>query len=213
VALVAGLLALAPPPGEPRRHRQAPPWRPLLGGELALLSAGAFVSYLGAAALPFLVALYAEQHLRVSPELTGLALLGFGVAGMALSPLWGRLIDRFSTRWSGAAAAVATGAGVAGVGLTRSALTLALCWTAAGAAASLLNVALQNLTVRAVPENRGGALSAVSAFRFTGAAIAPVALVPVYSGRAALSFFVAAGTLLFAVAALLALPRRVEGRR
>jgi MFS family permease len=149
----------------------------------------------------------------VSPELTGLALLGFGVAGMALSPLWGRLIDRFSTRWSGAAAAVATGAGVAGVGLTRSALTLALCWTAAGAAASLLNVALQNLTVRAVPENRGGALSAVSAFRFTGAAIAPVALVPVYSGRAALSFFVAAGTLLFAVAALLALPRRVEGRR
>ena len=72
----------------------------------------------------------------------------------------------------------------------------------------MLNVGLQYLTVRAAPSNRGGALSAVSAFRFTGAALAPVALLPLYHVRMSTSFLVAAATLLLATLALIALPGR-----
>ncbi|MBO0848672.1 MAG: MFS transporter, partial [Pseudonocardia sp.] len=57
----------------------------------------------------------------------------------------------------------------------------------------------------AVPDNRGGALSAVSAFRFTGAALAPVILLPFYQVHAGLSFVIAASALLLAIATLLML--------
>ena len=209
VAGITGLLALAPPPGGPRPGAQAPRWRPLVNTRMALLSTAAFVSYLGAAALPFLVALYAQEHLHLRPDVTGLTLLGFGVAGMLLGAVWGSLMDRYSARWCGAIAAALTGVAVASVGLAQSAITLAMIWTGAGVVASLLNVALQHLTVRAVPDNRGGALSAVSAFRFAGGALAPLLVLPFYQLHAWLSFMVAGATLLVATAALLLLRRDV----
>lgn len=206
VALVAGLLALAPPPGEARPGAQAPRWGALLNARLALLAAAGFASYLGAASLPFLVALYAQEHLHARPDVTGLALLGFGVAGMATGAAWGMVVDRNGARWCGAAAALITAGCVAAVGTTGSMPALALCWTAAGAAAALLNVALQSLTASAVPTNRGGALSVVFAFRFGGAALAPLILLPFYQVHAVLAFVIAASTLFIAVLALIALP-------
>jgi MFS family permease len=212
VAAVAGLLALAPPPGEPRPGVEAPRFRPLVNGRMALLSAAALASYVGAAALPFLVALHAEEHLGLRPDVTGLALLGFGVAGLVFGVVFGLLLQRASARWCGAAAAVVTSAFVASVGLAGSAVTLTVLWTLAGVGASLLNVALQNLTVRAVPDNRGGALSAVSAFRFTGAALAPVAWLPFYRVHPSLAFAVAGASLLVAAVALPAM-RGIEGEQ
>lgn len=202
VAAVAGLLSLAPPPGGPRPGVVAPSWRSLLGRDMGLLAGGAFVSYLGAAALPFMVALYLNDSLHAGPDLTGAALLGFGIAGLLLGPAWGRLNQRFGARTCGAVAAVVAAVFVGSVGLTGSAWSLALCWTAAGAAASMLTVALQNLTVRAVPGNRGGALSAVSAFRFAGAALAPVIWLPLYHGAPAPAFAAAGASVLLAIPVL-----------
>ena len=59
---------------------------------------------------------------------------------------------------------------------------MSINWTLAGCGASMMTVALQNLTVRAVPTNKGGALQVVSAFRFAGAAIAPLVWLPIYYG-------------------------------
>jgi len=217
VAALAGLLAIAPPPGEPRRPGAprpgeprpgesrgvaAPRFRPLLSGRMALLSAAALTSYLGAASLPFLVALHAEDNLRLRPDLTGLVLLGFGLAGLLLGAVWGRLLERASARWCGATAALVTAAFVASVGWTGSVLALTLCWTAAGVGSSMVNVALQSLTVHAVPDNRGGALSAVSAFRFSGSALAPVAWLPFYHVHPAAAFAAAASALLVTAVAL-----------
>ncbi|HEX4249960.1 MAG TPA: MFS transporter [Pseudonocardia sp.] len=172
---------------------------------MGLLSAAALSSYLGATSLAFLVALYAEDHLRLSPQLTGLALLGFGLAGLLLGVVWGGVLDRVGARWCGAAAALVTAGFVACVGVIHAPWLLALCWTAAGAASSMLTVALQNLTVRAVPGNRGGALSAVSAFRFTGSALAPLAWLPLYYVHPTAAFVAAGASLLVAAVALLAL--------
>jgi len=202
VAVTAGLLALAPPPGEPRPGAAGPRWRPLAGAHMAWLSLAAFASYVGAAALPFLVALYAEKQLHQDSGVTGAILLGFGLAGLALGALWGTATDRFGARRCGAAAAVLTAGAVASVGTTGSTVALALCWTAAGVGASMLTVALQNLTVRAVPGNRGGALSAVSAFRFSGAAVAPLIWLPLYYRSPGLSFAAAASTVLLVAVAM-----------
>jgi len=206
VSAAAGALALAPPPGRRRPGATAPRWRPLLTAQIALLSVAALVSYMAAGSLPFLVALYAQDHLRLRPDLTGLALLGFGLAGMLLGAVWGGVVDRTSARWCGAIAALVTGGLVAAVGLTGSVSALTVAWTAAGAGSSMLTVALQNLTVRAVPANRSGALSVVSAFRFSGSALAPLAWLPLYQVNPSLAFAVAGSSLLVAATALLALP-------
>lgn len=206
VAVVAASLAFAPPPGQPRPGLSAPPWRPLLSARMGILSFAALVSYLAASALPFLVALYAEDHLRLRPDTTGLVLLGFGVAGLALGAVWGSVSERFGAKLCGVLAAVCNGGLVAAVGLTTSTPLLALTWTAAGASASMLTVALQNLTVRAVPGNLGGALSTVAAFRFSGAALAPLLWLPIYGVSPRLVFALAGGTLLLAIPALAMLP-------
>ncbi|MDN3351386.1 MFS transporter [Actinomadura sp. DC4] len=212
VAGAAVLLACAPPPGRPRPGAEAPSWRPLFSGRMGLLSAGAFLSYLCASALPFLVALYAGDALSLRPDLTGLVLVGFGLAGLTLGSVWGAVTDRFGPRACGILAAVVTAAFVASLGRTGSVAVLVLCWTAAGAGASLLTVALQNLTMRAIPANRGGALSAVSAFRFAGAAVAPLAWLPLYHAAPARAFGAAGASLLLAVPALRA-TGRVTGER
>lgn len=217
VAGAAAVLAFAPPPGDPRPGVAAPPWRPLVSRRMGLLSAASFLSYVGASALPFLVALYADGELGLRPGLVGLVLVGFGVAGLLLGSVWGGVSDRFGARAVGAAGAIGTGVFVAAVGFTGSALTLAVCWTLAGAGASMLTVALQNLTIRVEPGNRGGALSAVSAFRFSGAAIAPLLWLPVYHVSPAAAFAAAGGSLLFAVPAFALLrspvrPRVAAGR-
>jgi MFS family permease len=203
VAAVAALLSLVPPPGDPRPGVAAPRFRPLLRRDVGLLAGGAFVSYLGASALAFLVALYLHDRLGAGPDVTGVALLGFGVAGLVLGSVWGTLCGRHGARACGVVAAVATAGCVALVGVTDSVVASAVCWTAAGAGASMLVVALQDLTVRAVPGNRGGALSAVSAFRFTGAALAPVVWLPIYHTGPSLVFAVAGASVLLAVPALI----------
>jgi MFS family permease len=208
--VVAGagiLLAFAPPPGGPRPGTEAPAWRPLVSGRMGLLSAGAFLSYICASALPFLVALYAGDALGLRPDLTGLVLVGFGMAGLLLGSVWGGVTDRFGPRVCGILATVITAAFVGAIGLTGSVFTLILCWTAAGAGASMLTVALQNLTMRAIPGNRGGALSAVSAFRFAGAALAPLAWLPLYHAAPSRAFGAAGAALLLVVPALRATGR------
>jgi hypothetical protein len=61
--------------------------------------------------------------------------------------------------------------------------------------------------MRAIPANRGGALSAVSAFRFAGAAIAPLAWLPLYHASPSRAFGAAGASLLLAVPALRATAR------
>jgi MFS family permease len=208
VAAVSAMLAFVPPLGEPRPGAEAPPWRALLSVKMGLLCVGALVSFLGSAGLPFLVALYAHDFLSASPEMTGVALVGFGLAGLVLGPAWGAVCDRIGGRLAGVIGAVAGTGLVALIGLTGSMLSLAACWTIAGGASSLLTVSLQNLTMDAVPGNRAGAVSVVSAFRFAGSALAPTVWLPVYHNGSALTFAVAGASQLIAAAALLCLRGR-----
>lgn len=201
VAITAAGLAIAPPPGEPRPGASAPPWRPLVSTRMALLSLIGLVSYLGAAGLPFLVALHTENDLHVSTTVAGAVLLAFGLAGLLLGTVWGGVSQRIGPTRAGIIAAVIAAVAVAVVGVVTSVVAVAVVWAVAGAAVALMTVALQNLSVRAVPANRGGALSVVSAFRFGGAALAPVVWVSAYHSAPALAFALAGAVLLLAVPA------------
>ena len=88
---------------------------------------------------------------------------------------------------------------------------VAALWVGTGAAASLLVVSVQRLTVEAVPTNRGGAASVQSSFRFLGSALAPTVWLPVATRSAPLAFAGAAGGAVLTGAALLAHRRRTGG--
>jgi MFS family permease len=195
----AVVLALVPPPGEPRPGATAPSWRSLLNRRTGLVSAMAFAGFAGTAGLPFLVSLRAVDAFGAGAAERGLLLAGFGVAGLLAGPVSGRLVDRWGARRCVAVAATGCAALVGTLGLLGGAGSLAGQWAAAGAASSLLMVSTNALALAAVPANRGGAVSTMSAFRFTGNALAPVLWLPLYRAAAPLAFAVPAILLLAVV--------------
>jgi MFS family permease len=201
VAGVSAVLACWPPPGG-ARSAEPVRWRPLLSVRLALLSLAAFAAFAGSNGLPFLVALYAWDRFGAGPAVAGAMIAGFGLAGIALGPVWGHVTGRLGARRAAALGALAGAASVAAVGWTTTAVQLALLWTLVGAAAALVTVALQRLTLDAVPANRGGAVSVASAFRFAGGATGPVLWLPIYLNHPRGGFLAAAGAVLAVLACL-----------
>ncbi|SHF58059.1 Predicted arabinose efflux permease, MFS family [Jatrophihabitans endophyticus] len=219
VAAVAVLLALAPPAGAPRPATTAPRFADLVTVRMTLVSLAGFASYAGAAGLPFLVSLYAERRFAVSDAAVGFVIVGFGAAGIACAATWGTV----SERWGGGRAAAAGLAGtavlVALVGLTPAVGWLVAVWTAAGVLSSLATVGIQNVAAREVPGNRAGAVSVVSAFRFTGGAVAPLLLLPLYpatrhvgQAQGQPAFLVAGAIALAGAGCAAALTRRAPSR-
>jgi MFS family permease len=82
---------------------------------------------------------------------------------------------------------------VALIGAAGSVATLTLLWLGAGAASSLIWAGLNTLTIEAVPANRAGATSVVSAFKFAGNAAAPAMWLPLYANDVRLAFLAAGG--------------------
>lgn len=214
VAAVAAVLALLPPRGDPRPGVHAPRFRALVTRRMALISAAGFASYAGGAGLPFLVSLLAERRFGTRDAVVGFVVVGFGVAGILLARTWGVVSGRIGAATATAIGLVGGGLAVAAVGVSRPLAVLVVTWTVAGAFSSLATVGLQNLGAREVPTNRGGAVSVVSAFRFTGGAVAPLLWLPLYPAHGdPTAVFVAAGAVAVAggLVAVLLLVRKRPG--
>ena len=140
----------------------------------------------------FLVALRAADSFGLSSSARGLLLAGFGAAGMVLGRPAGGLVDRFGRLQVATAGALCCGVLVAAHGLAESAAALAVLWVLAGAGSTLVWAGVNTLAVEAVPANRAGATSVVSAFKFAGNAAAPLLWLPLYVVDVRLAF-VAAG--------------------
>jgi hypothetical protein len=82
---------------------------------------------------------------------------------------------------------------------------VAVAWFAAGAAGQFILVGVNAAVLGSSGPNRGGAVSVVQALRFTGNALAPITLTPVYAISPAAGFLLPA--VLLAVAAPLLMPR------
>ena len=209
-AAVAVVLALVPPP-EPERLPDAAParLRAVLTRRVGVLSIAAFLAYASVTSLGFLVALHCDDAFGLGPSARGAVLAGFGVAGVLVGRASGRLVDRRGRVSVTAAGALTCGVLVALLGEAGSVATLGALWVAAGAATTLVWAGLNTLIVEAVPANRAGATSVVSAFKFAGNAAAPAMWLPLYSIEPRLAFIAAgACSALMAAITRFAIPPR-----
>jgi MFS family permease len=205
---VAAGLALIPPP-QPRAAAAAAAkarLRSVVSGRVALLSGASFAGYAGITGLGFLVAVLAADHFGLSSIARGAVVAAFGIAGMLCGRAAGDAVDRFDRVPVAVAGAAASAVLVGAVGFAPGPAVLAALWFGAGAASALVWAGINTLVVEAVPENRAGGTSVVSAFKFAGTAAAPVMWLPLYHADARLGFLGAA--VLAALAGALALPLR-----
>jgi len=206
---VAVALAFMPPPDAQREADAAPArLRSVLVPRVGILSAAAFAGYAGVTGLGFLVALRAVDGFGLGSTERGLLLAGFGVAGMLVGRSFGGLVDRFGRIPVAVAGSASCAVLVVLLGLAASPGVLAALWFLVGLGSTLVWAGLNTLAVEAVPANRAGATSVVSAAKFAGNAAAPVMWLPLYHADVRLAF-VGAGVSAALVAALSLALRRL----
>ncbi|SHJ93925.1 Predicted arabinose efflux permease, MFS family [Pseudonocardia thermophila] len=157
------------------------------------------------AGLAFLVALRLEDAFAVSAGTRGLVLTALGVVGLLSARLVGGAVDRIGPRRT---VLIGTALGafvVAGAGLAPAVGLIAAIWALGGLAGQLLLVGVNSIVLAPGRENAGGAMSVVQAVRFSGMALAPAVITPIYRTDPLAAFLVPA--LLVAVVVPLALPR------
>lgn len=192
-AVVAVVLAFLPPPDAVRSADALPArLRSVMTRRVGFLSATAFLGYAGATGLAFLVAIHVEEAFGVGSTGRGVLLAGFGVSGMLLGRAAGRAVDRHDRVPVVVAGALLTALCIAPLAAVGSPAWVALLWTAAGAGSALLWAGVNTLAIEAVPGNRAGAASVVSAFKFAGNAAAPAMWLPLYAVDPRLAFVAAA---------------------
>ena len=191
--LVALLLAAAPLPGAAGALRETRArLRDAFTRRSTTIAIAGFLAYLAINGVSFLVALRAADSFGLDATERGLLLAGFGFAGMLAGRPAGGLVDRTGSRRIVVCGALLCAAMLALLGLVGSVALLALCWLAAGAGSSLVWAGLNTLAVQSAPENRGGAISVVGAFKFAGNALAPPLWLPLDVARVELAFAAAA---------------------
>ncbi len=204
-AVAAGLSLL--PPADAQRRGDVPRLRAVFTRRVGLLSAAAFSAYAGVTGVGFLVAVLAADEFGLSSVARGVLLAGFGVAGMLFGRAAGDAVDRFGRVPVALAGVALCTALVAMLGIAPTAAVLGLVWFGSGLGSALLWAGVNVMAVEAVPGNRAGGTSVVSAFKFAGNAAAPLMLLPLYHADPVLGFLGAAA--LAAVTGALILPLRV----
>jgi MFS family permease len=207
-ALVAVGLATMPP-ADGRRRDEVPRLRAVFTRRVGLLSGAAFAGYAGVTGVGFLVAVLAADEFGLDSVTRGILLAGFGVAGMVLGRAAGAAVDRY-----GRVPVALTGTAICAVlvallGVAPTPAILGLLWFATGCGSALVWAGINVLAVEAVPGNRAGGTSVVSAFKFAGNAAAPLLWLPLYHADPKLGFLGAA--ILAALAGAFVAPLRVAG--
>jgi MFS family permease len=192
-AVVSGVLGIiglprptAPVSGGAGKGRLRALWHREVG-RLAVVAMAAWACLGG---LNFLVAIRAEDDFGLSSSQRGLLLTGFGIVGLLGGRLVGRAVDHYGARRCALVGGVTGGVFVALCAFWTPAAGLAVGWALCGIASQVLLVSLNSLSLSAVPENRGGAVGVVQAFRFGGGALAPATWLPLYHLAPAAGFVV-----------------------
>jgi MFS family permease len=184
-------------------QRTRPTLRSLMNRWVGVISAGGLAGYLGFTAIGFIVALLLEEEYGLSSAESGLVVACYGLGGVAFGRLGGVAADRFGRPRTALGAGLACAAGVFGLAFAPSLWGVAFVYFVIGCASSFAWAGLNTIAVESFPDNRAGAVSVYSAFKFVGTALAPVIYVPLYEDDARLPFLAAAGfALLFAALVL-----------
>lgn len=212
--LAAIFLAVAPLPAAAREAAQATRarLRDAFNRRSTTVAVAGFLAFLALNGISFLVALRAAERFGLDTTARGLLLAGFGLAGVVAGRPAGDLVDRSSPGPVVTIGALTCAAMVAALGLADNVVVMAALWLAAGAGSAFIWAGLNTLAVQSAPENRGGAISVVGAFKFAGSAVGPLVWLPLYLESVELAFAVAGvacALIALVVAGLRGGPRRV----
>ena len=206
VGVAAVVLAMVGVPHEdhggsaPEAVRLRAAWRP----EVLRAATVAMVGWGCLGGLTFLVAYRTDDGFGLTSGQRGLLLTAFGVVGMLTAGLVGRIVERVGGRRGALIGAMAGAVPVALIGVVPWVGAVGALWALGGFCAQFVQVGLNTLVLTS-DHNPAGAVSVVQAFRFIGAAAAPIAFTPIYHHSTVLGFLVPAVLLLVAApAALLA---------
>ncbi|XVX19865.1 MFS transporter [Actinomycetota bacterium] len=203
VALAAGALLLATPVvAEEDSGQSGSRWRPLANLELGRACLLAMVGNLASTGLMLMVALLASDRFGLEPAARGLVVALFGLAGLALGRLVGRLPERFGWRAAGLMTVTVLGLATAPVGAAPALWLVAGLVALAGLSSVGVRVVANALALRSTPDNRSGAMSVMLSAQFTGSALAPILLLPVYGDSPALAFLLAGLSLVVGLGAI-----------
>jgi MFS family permease len=203
-ALALAVIGLPPSEDRPAEDRVSlrAAWRPAV----LRASAVAMVGWGCLGGITFLVAFRVDDAFGLGAGERGVLLTAFGVVGILTARPVGHWVDRVGGRRAALVGAVAAAVPVALIGLAPSLVAVIAAWAVAGLCAQLVLVGLNALILTGDGDNRAGSISVVQAFRFVGAAAAPLALTPVYHLHPAAGFLLPAA--LLALTAPLALAHR-----
>lgn len=196
VGVAAMVLALIGVPHEdrgdavPARLGLRTAWRP----EVLRAAAVAFVGWGCLGGLTYLVAFRTDDAFGLTAGQRGLLLTAFGVVGMLTAGLVGRIVERVGGRRGALLGAVAGAVPVALIGVVPWVGAVGALWAFGGFCAQFIQVGLNTLVLTSA-DNPAGAVSVVQAFRFIGAAAAPIAFTPIYHQSTALGFLIPAALL------------------
>jgi MFS family permease len=208
VAVVSGVLALPRhtlgAAGRPSSDAPRASLRALLNRWIALLAGQAMLGYLGFTAIGFALVLVAAEEFELGSSARGLLVAGYGIGGILLGRYAGSVVDRVGRPSAAFAGALACTAGVVGLIFAPTVWSFALVYFFIGCASTFVWAGLNTIAVESFPENRAGATSAYSAFKFAGVAIAPLVYVPLFQVDTRLPFVLATG--FSALLAVLVLP-------
>jgi MFS family permease len=197
VAAVSGVLALPKQTlGAAKRQTGSSvraSLRSLLNRWIALLAAQATLGYLGFTAIGFVLVLVGAEEFGLGSGARGLLIAGYGIGGILLGRYAGSVVDRAGRPATALAGAIACTAGVLCLVFAPGPWSLGLLFFGVGCAGTFVWAGLNTIAVESFPENRAGATSAYSAFKFAGVAIAPLVYVPLFHVDTRLPFVLAAG--------------------
>ncbi len=208
-AVAAGVLAMFPVQGEPRTNVAPPPIKPLLTRKMTMLGVAAFACAAGPIGAGVLVGVAARDELELSGSAAGVVLLIGSLCAMTVGPAMGRLVDRWGLWKSGQVGLVVASVLTAALAGAGAGWSLASIWVFGAAASAFVVVVLQAAAATAVPNNRGGALSAMLAWRFLGHAAGPAIWIAVFETNPNAAFY---GSALLGIVALFTLGDATKGR-
>ncbi len=198
--VVALALATLPPDGEPRPGVAALNVGSLLTRRMVALGTAFLLAAAGPIGIAVLVGVVARDVLDLSGSAAGFLLAAGALSAMVMGPRWGALLDRFGVARSLVISLAASVAATALLGFGVTGILLAALWVFAGGINASVTVAFQALGATIEPDNRGGALSFLLAFRFVGHAVGPLVFVPFIDSATVATLLVAASLGLVAIA-------------
>ena len=200
--VVSLILASFPPSGDARRDAEAPRFGPLLTPRMIMLGIGFFFAAAGPVGVGVLVGVAARDVLDLNGTTAGIVLFCGALSALVLSPVWGGVLDRFGPRRVGIAAAAVVSVLAGFPAFATNAWNLGLIWVIVSAFVVLVAIVFQALGASIMPDNRGGALSFLLAFRFMGHAVGPLVFIPLIDWSVEGAFFASAALGLITLAAV-----------